>query len=155
LPPAGNYLDAVLVEVDAALERPEAPPRSPDAVAERTVVDCRGHSPLAVLVDAVSGGQPVLALCADVPRRLAGLRDRVGGFTLASYAELERDLTPALSFGHVVALDPPAGSAADRVVRSGRGIATLAWGEPEVRFARQLHEYEYGLRASLVAVYRA
>ncbi len=33
---------------------------------------------------------PVLALCADVSRRLPGLRERVGGFTLAAYGELER-----------------------------------------------------------------
>jgi hypothetical protein len=30
----------------------------------------------------------------------------------------------------------------------------LAWGEPELRFAQQMHELEYGLRASLVALYR-
>ena len=30
----------------------------------------------------------------------------------------------------------------------------LAWGEPELRFAEQMHELEYGLRASLVALYR-
>ena len=49
----------------------------------------------------------------------------------------------------------PPGPAADRALRSGEGIATLAWGEPELRFARQLHEHEYALRDSLVAVYRA
>ena len=37
-------------------------------------------------VDAVAGGGPVLALCADVSRRLPGLRERVGGFTLAATA---------------------------------------------------------------------
>ena len=31
----------------------------------------------------------------------------------------------------------------------------LAWGEPELRFAEQMHELEYGLRASLVALYRS
>jgi hypothetical protein len=31
----------------------------------------------------------------------------------------------------------------------------LAWGEPELRFAQQMHELEYGLRASLVALYRS
>ncbi len=56
----------------------------------RIVLDRRGQSPLAVLTDAIATGMPVLALCADVPRRLPGLADRVGGFTLASYAELGR-----------------------------------------------------------------
>jgi hypothetical protein len=30
----------------------------------------------------------------------------------------------------------------------------LAWGEPELRFTWQIHELEYGLRASLVALFR-
>ena len=38
---------------------------------------------------------PVLALCADVPRRLDGLRERAGGFALACHHALERD--PALA----------------------------------------------------------
>ncbi|MFZ1993740.1 MAG: hypothetical protein WAU75_06490, partial [Solirubrobacteraceae bacterium] len=45
--------------------------------------------------------------------------------------------------------------AGDRALRSGAGIASLAWGEPEVRFAAQMLEHEYGLRASLVSLYRA
>jgi hypothetical protein len=121
----------------------------------RTVLDRRGHSPLAVLADALAGGDPVLAVCADVSRRLPGLRQRAGGFTLASYGELERDLTTAAAFGHVVALDPPSGAAADTALRHGDGFAHLAWGEAELRFAQQVHEQEYSLRASLVAFYRA
>ena len=152
LPAPDRYVDAVLAEVDAALAPPPGP--APGSGATRVAVDCRGHSPLAVLVDAVAGGEPVLALCADVPRRLQGLRDRVGGFTLAAYAELERDSSPALAYAHVVALDPPAGPEGERALRSGDGIATLAWGEPELRFARQLHEHEYALRDSLASVYR-
>jgi single-stranded-DNA-specific exonuclease len=31
----------------------------------------------------------------------------------------------------------------------------LAWGEAEIRFSQQMHELEYGLRASLVTLYRA
>ena len=153
LPSPGSYLDAVLAEVDAVLE-PVAG-RLLGSGATRVVADCRRHSPLAVLADAVSGGEPVLALCADVPRRLGGLRERAGGFTLAAYAELERDPSPALAYPHVVALDPPAGPAGDRVLRCGEGIVSLAWGEPELRFARRVHEHEYALREALVAVYRA
>jgi hypothetical protein len=123
----------------------------------RTVVDCRGHSPLAVLVDAVAaGGGPgrVLALCADVSRRLPGLRERVGGFTLAGYGELEADPSLAWPFTHVVALDPPTTAAAERALRAGAGTTTLAWGEPELRFAAQMLEHEYGLRAPLTLLYR-
>jgi single-stranded-DNA-specific exonuclease len=152
LPAPDRYLDAVLAEVDASLA--PAPGPAPGSGAARVVVDCRGHSPLAVLVDAVAGGEPVLALCADVARRLQGLSDRVGGFTLAAYAELERDPSPALAYAHVVALDPPAGPGGERALRSGEGIASLAWGEPEVRFARQLLEHEYALRDALVSVFR-
>ena len=42
----------------------------------RHVIDRRGESPLSVLADATSAGGAVLAVCADVPRRLAGLRAR-------------------------------------------------------------------------------
>jgi single-stranded-DNA-specific exonuclease len=149
---AGSYLDAVLREVDAPLIAAAGPAPAPGAT--RIVVDCRGHSPLAVLADAVSSGESVLALCADVTRRLGGLRERLGGFTLACYAELEHDASPVLAHRHVVALDPPCGPAAHQLLRAGEGVAWLAWGEAELRFARQVHEHEYSLRDSLVALYR-
>jgi single-stranded-DNA-specific exonuclease len=152
LPAPRDYLGSVLAELDAALERSDPGPRlAPD----RTIIDRRGHSPLAVLVDAVAGGDPVLAICADVPRRLEGLRARAGGFTLAGYAEIERDPSPLGGFGQLVALDPPSGGAAAELLRLGAGVTQLAWGAPELRFAEQMHELEYGLRASLVAFYRA
>ena len=154
LPTAGTYLDAVLAEVDAPLRAPVRAAVDPPPGARRVVVDCRGHSPLAVLADAVASGEPVLALCADATRRLGGLRERLGGFTLAAYGELERDASPALAHRHVVALDPPCGPAADALLRAGEGVAWLAWGEAELRFARQVHEHEYSLRDSLVALYR-
>jgi single-stranded-DNA-specific exonuclease len=143
------YLAAVLAEVDAELSPALA------GGAQRTLIDRRGHSPLAVLVDAVAGGERVLAVCADVPRRLSGLRARVGGFTLAAYGDLERDPSLARAYSHLVALDPPAGGSAEQVLRAGAGVTQLAWGDPELRFAVQMHELEYGLRASLVAFYRA
>ncbi|HTU95217.1 MAG TPA: single-stranded-DNA-specific exonuclease RecJ [Solirubrobacteraceae bacterium] len=180
--PGGStpYLEAALAEVDAVLEPMPSPAGgagagagcagagaagasaagagAPGAGERRTVLDRRGHSPLAVLVDAVAGGDgrgQVLALCADVSRRLPGLRERVGGFTLAAYAELEADPAAALGFVHIVALDPPTGAAGDRVLRAGGGIVSLAWGEPELRFAATMLEREYALRASLADLYRA
>jgi single-stranded-DNA-specific exonuclease len=121
----------------------------------RTVLDRRGESPLAVLTDAIATGKPVLAVCADVPRRLPGLADRVGGFTLASYAELGRGPQFADGFGQLIALDPPTGAEAQALLERGDGYAQLAWGPAELRFAEQMHELEYGLRASLVALYRS
>ena len=159
----GDFLAAVLAEVDAALDAsdPDATRHGSDAAgpasggARRTLVDRRGHSPLATLCDAVAGGEPVLAVCSDVPRRLSGLRDRAGGFALTSYGHLELQPAAASDFRHIVALDPPAGPAQGEILRAGDGVTALAWGDPELRFAEQILELEYGLRASLAAFYRA
>jgi single-stranded-DNA-specific exonuclease len=58
-------------------------------------------------------------------------------------------------FSQLVALDPPGCDAERRLLEHGVGFTHLAWGEAELRFAQQMHELEYGLRASLVALYRA
>jgi single-stranded-DNA-specific exonuclease len=147
-----DYLAGVLRELDATLE-PSAVVSGPQP--RREIVDRRGHSPLAVLADAVAGSRGVLAVCADVPRRLDGLRTRVGGFTLADYDGLEREPSVTHGFDQLIALDPPAGPGARELLSAGAGITQLAWGDPELRFAEQMHEREYGLRASLVALYRA
>ncbi len=149
----GDYLGTVFRELEAPLDPPSAADLSP-AVA-RTILDRRGESPLAVLSDAVAGEGPVLAVCADVPRRLDGLRTRVGGFSLACYQALERDPSLAPRFRHLVALDPPTGPCGRERLLGAGGFAHLAWGEPELRFAEQIHELEYRLRASLVALYRS
>ncbi len=173
VPPGGaGYLAAVLAELDAepgvgggggggsAGSLGETTPigaassHSPRQTG-RTVLDRRGQSPLAVLTDAIATGTPVLALCADVPRRLPGLADRVGGFTLAAYAELERRPRLCDAFVQLVALDPPTAADEQALLQRGDGYAQLAWGPAELRFAEQMHELEYGLRASLVALYRS
>ncbi|MBV8220769.1 MAG: single-stranded-DNA-specific exonuclease RecJ, partial [Solirubrobacterales bacterium] len=82
-------------------------PPSPAQSGARTMLDRRGQSPLAVLCDAISTGGEVLAVCADAPRRLTGLRPRIGGFALVSYHALVRDPRVGERFAHVVALDPP------------------------------------------------
>jgi single-stranded-DNA-specific exonuclease len=143
-----DYVRAVFEELDAPLD--EVP--AGGAPEQRAILDRRGGGPLAVLADAIATGEPVLAVCADVPRRLEGLSERAGGFTLTSYRALERD---PREWGHLVALDPPASNASDALLRAGCGFTHLAWGEPELRFAWQIHELEYGLRASLVALFRA
>ena len=77
-----------------------------------------------------------------------------GGFALISYHALA--LAPRIGerFVQLVALDPPADPESKAALRAGCGFTHLAWGEPELRFAQQMHELEYGLRASLVALYR-
>ena len=145
-----DYMTAVLAELDAPLDgthngQPEQ--------SGRVVLDRRGSSPLAVLADAVATGEPVLAVCADVSRRLAGLSARIGGFALASYRALEEHQPQVAA--HLVALDPPAGARPNSLLIAGCGFTHLGWGEAELRFAWQIHELEYGLRASLVALFRA
>jgi single-stranded-DNA-specific exonuclease len=142
-----EYLPAVLAELGSA----DAPVCA-SIGGRRSVIDRRGESPLVVLGDAVAGGGAVLALCADVPRRLAGLQARVGGFALACHQTLAREPALADAYEQLVLLDPPA---LGGVPTRGAGYAQLAWGEPELRFAQQIHELEYGLRASLVTLYRS
>jgi single-stranded-DNA-specific exonuclease len=163
-----DFLAAVLQELDAPLE-PERPAQAASVLetvpgasyalvgAARTVSDRRGESPLAVLADAVAAGGPVLAVCADVERRIVGLSARAGGFSLVSHDTLERRPELAERFRHVVALDPPAGIEAAGRLRRGTSadLTHLAWGDAELRFAQQINELEYGLRASLVALYRS
>jgi single-stranded-DNA-specific exonuclease len=144
-----DYMRAALAELDAPLETgAQHDPR------ERVVLDRRGESPLAVLADAVATGEGVMALCADVPRRLHGLSARVGAFALSSYSACERAPELGARFAHLVALDPPSSSASSGILRAGAGFTHMAWGEAELRFAQQIHELEYGLRASLAALYR-
>jgi single-stranded-DNA-specific exonuclease len=145
-----DYLAAVLDEL-------EREPLAPTIVASRTrtVLDRRGHSPLAALADAMSAGGSVLAVCADTGRRLAGLGSRTGGFALISYHALARDPAIAGRFAQLVAVDPPWCVPASGLLDIGRGFTHLAWGEAELRFAQQMHELEYRLRTSLVALYRS
>jgi single-stranded-DNA-specific exonuclease len=148
-PAPGAWLAAALAPA------PSAPPPLP--ATERIVLDRRSEGASAVLAELAAGGEPVLAVCADVSRRLAGLATRVGGFALCSYAALAREPELAEGRRHVVALDPPSLPREDAALRGGPtdGYAHLAWGPAELRFAEQIHDQEYGLRASLVPLYRA
>jgi single-stranded-DNA-specific exonuclease len=152
-----DYLTAVLGELDREASPPtgQTGRAAPVIPRTRTVLDRRGHSPLAVLADALTAGGRVLAVCADTGRRLAGLQPRTGGFALTSYHGLGREWSIAEDFRHLVALDPPSSPAAATLLDAGRGFTHVAWGEPELRFAQQMHELEYGLRAPLAVLYRA
>jgi single-stranded-DNA-specific exonuclease len=168
-----QYVAAALEELDRALEEPgraiEEPGRAleePDAPLQETQgiesdgppgrvrLDRRGEGALAVLADAKAAGGSVLAVCADVGRRLDGLSTRIGGFGLISHHALESAPEVAARYSHVVVLDPPAAAFHAALEGGGRGYTHLAWGDAELRFAQQMHELEYGLRASLVALYR-
>ncbi|MGH2856312.1 MAG: single-stranded-DNA-specific exonuclease RecJ [Solirubrobacteraceae bacterium] len=166
----GAYLDGVLAEFDRQPEPcmegvvgkqdiygsyPTRPDGSRPSEKRRMLLDRRGHSPLATLTEAVAAAASVLAVCADARRRLPGLTARVGGFTLASHGELEHQPQRACGFDHVVVIDPPSSAAATELLLAGDGLISLAYGEPELGFAQQMHELEYGLRASLVTLYRA
>jgi single-stranded-DNA-specific exonuclease len=166
---APDYLLAVLGQLDEPLEGTGASEGSgsPDGAGARgagpsevvggvrAVLDRRGESPLAVLADACAAGGGVLAVCADVGRRLPGLESRTGGFALIGHDGLAFDPAVAEGFRHIVVLDPPAGRRADELIRCGAGYTHLSWGAAELRFAEQMHELEYGLRTSLVALYRS
>jgi single-stranded-DNA-specific exonuclease len=136
------------------------PLTSPSAT-RRTVIDRRGDSPLTVLRELTDTGERVLALVADIPRRIAGLRAHAGGFALCSHAALARAPQLADGFEHVVALDPPAHADEDERMRRAPGrpgspsYTHLCWGAAELRFALQIHESEHALRAALVPLYRA
>jgi single-stranded-DNA-specific exonuclease len=121
------------------------------------VRDVRGSGIAGLLADLAATGEPVLAICAHAPQRAEALRDRVGGFAVCSWAALEQDPAVAAGFAHLVAIDPPphahclallAGAAQGRWTH-------LAWGEPELRFARRIHDWNYALRAPLTVTYRA
>jgi single-stranded-DNA-specific exonuclease len=160
-----EYVPAALSEVDGPLEGGPLEGGSLEGGLAtggpaRAVLDRRGESVLAVLADARAGGGAVLGVCADVSRRLEGLSTRAGGFSLCSYHALERDPALAGRFTHVVALDPPSAASARHALGAASACANagyvhLSWGQAELRFAQQMHELEYGLRASLVTLYRS
>ena len=146
--------DAWMAAVLQATGREEEHASEPQ---QRTVIDRRGEGALAIVRDLCAGEGEVLVLVADVSRRIAGLRERIGGFALCSHAALSCDPALAQRFEHVVALDPPAHPDEAANVRAGAPgtCAHICWGAAELRFAQQIHESEHDLRAALVPLYRA
>ncbi len=142
--PAG-FLDGVAAELDRDLEPEAAPP------SEREVEDRRGEGIAGLVAGLVATGAPVLVLAAHAGQRARVLGDRIGGFALAAHAALEHDPALAAPYRHVVMLDPPAHPHAP----AGPGFLHLAWGPPELDFARRVHEWEHALREPLAALYRA
>jgi single-stranded-DNA-specific exonuclease len=141
----GMYLSAVLAELDRPLEDLLTPPERITA----PVRDRRGGGIAGTIAALVASGAPVLVVTADARVRARQLQPILGGFELCSHLALERDPGLARPEHHVVLLDPPAGP-----LRTYGQMTHLAWGHPELRFSEQIHEREYGLRASLTATYR-
>jgi single-stranded-DNA-specific exonuclease len=152
--PGAPWLAAMLAELDAP---PEIEPSGPPPETARVEVDRRAEGPSGVLADLVASGEPTLAVCADVPRRHRGLAARLGGFALCSWRALAQDPHLADAYVHVVELDPPtsAGLRAAAARGPSGGFLHLAWGPAELRFSQQILEQEFGLRASLAALYRS
>ena len=119
--------------------------------------DARGGGIAGLLADLVAAGEPVLAIVAHAPHRARTLQDRIGGFAVCSWSALEDDPGLAAGFAHLVAVDPPCDAALLGLLErpSAAVIAHLAWGEPELRFAQHIHQWDFALRDSLTAVYRA
>jgi single-stranded-DNA-specific exonuclease len=163
-----DYLTSVLMELDRDLEddlelgslgdyEPQ-PGVVSGEFGERELLDRRGCSPLATIADAQAASgphEPILVICANTPRRLAALATRRGGFALISHESLLEEPEITADYQHIVVLDPPSSRTQERITHLGNGYTHLAWGEAELRFAKQIHELEYGLRASLVTLYRA
>jgi single-stranded-DNA-specific exonuclease len=117
----------------------------------------RGTGIAGLLADLVAAGERVLAVVAHAPHRARTLQGRIGGFALCSWAALEDDPSLAAGFAHLVAVDPPAHPALPaRLQRvSAPRLTHLAWGEPELRFAQRIHQWDFALRDPLAALYRA
>jgi len=154
-----TFADGVRTELERALDpwpaRPGAVEPAPPTA--RTVRNITGNGIAGLLSDLVHSGATVLAVAAHAPHRARALGGRIGGFAVCSWLALEDDPGLAEGFAHVVALDPPAHAHRRDLLDGlpGAGWTHMAWGEPELRFARRIHEWDYALRAPLTAVYRA
>jgi hypothetical protein len=101
-----------------------------------------------------SGGGPVLAVVADVARRLPLERE---GVRLTDELELAEEPGLARDFEHVVFVDPPAFEEIDQLAglpTEEGGYLHHAWGEAEHRFALSVLGERYAQRPALVALYR-
>jgi single-stranded-DNA-specific exonuclease len=92
-------------ELEAPLDA--APPSAPEG-ARRSVVDRRGRSGVASVAALASSGEPVLAVCADAPRRRAlvervAVPARFGGGAVALAAAAHADGTVRRRVGEILA----------------------------------------------------
>jgi single-stranded-DNA-specific exonuclease len=128
-----------------------------DGPSGRTLRDRRGTGLAGTIAALVHTGEPVLVVVADAPARARQLTGRLGGFAITSWDALERDPALADGYHHLVALDPPLHPDQEALVTAGQPaqMAHLAWGEPELRYSRDVLERDLALRPGLVGIYRA
>ncbi len=151
--------EAIRHELAADPEKPWAAPGAPS----RAVLDRRGRGVAGVAGDLLTSGEPVLAVCADVARRRAGLEELVAGMApggcldAVSLDALARTPGLAASYTHLVALDPPpaAGGRDLLAATPASGFVHLAWGAPEAEFALAVWRAGLDLRPALISVYRS
>jgi single-stranded-DNA-specific exonuclease len=131
--------------------------RGPDREGGRGVRDRRGTGLAGTIGALVFTGESVLVVCADAPARARQLTGRLGGHAICSWDALERDPSLADGYHHLVALDPPMHPDQEALLLSGdrAQMAHLAWGEPELRYCRDVLDRDLALRPSLVGTYRA
>jgi single-stranded-DNA-specific exonuclease len=142
----------------AELQRDLAPPPNGSLhLQARSVSDRRGSGIAGLLADLVAAGDPVLAIVAHAPHRARTLERRIGGFAICSWAALHDNPELAAPFAHLVAVDPPADPHLLALLERPSGTARghLAWGEPELGFARRIHQWDFALREPLTTLYRA
>ncbi|HEY4094261.1 MAG TPA: single-stranded-DNA-specific exonuclease RecJ, partial [Baekduia sp.] len=123
----------------------------------RAVRDRRNTGLAGTIAALVYTGEPVLVICADASVRMRQLTGRLGGYALCSWDGLARDPGLADGYVHLVAMDPPLHPDHEALLLSGDPdqLAHLAWGDPELRFGRDVLDRDLALRPSLVAAYRA
>jgi single-stranded-DNA-specific exonuclease len=123
----------------------------------RGVRDRRGTGLAGTIAALVHTGEPVLVVVADAPARARQLTGRLGGFAITSWDALARDPALADGYHHLVALDPPFHPDQEALLAAGHPaqMAHLAWGEPELRYSRDVLERDLALRPGLVGTYRA
>jgi single-stranded-DNA-specific exonuclease len=123
----------------------------------RGVRDRRGTGLAGTIGALVFTGESVLVVCADAPARLGQLSGRLGGYAICSWDALERDPALADGYHHLVALDPPMHPDQEALLLGGdpSQMAHLAWGEPELRYCRDVQDRDLALRPSLAGSYRA
>ena len=107
------------------------PRRVPPAARSR---DARGGGIAGLLGDLVAGGAPVLAVVAHAEHRRRALRDRVGGFTVVTWAALEADPPLAARYAHVGRRRPAVASA--HLARAARAAPRRRLDAPGVGGAR-------------------
>ncbi len=151
-----NFASGVLAEVDRDLGPWTEPWFDLDFAGSRESRDWRGRGLAGLLADLVCADASVLAVTAHTGHRAASLGQRVGGFALVSWFDLEDAPLLAADYAHVVLIDPPCHPRLQRLAAQmpGEGWIHPAWGPVELTFSQRILEWEFDLRSPLASVYR-